>query len=84
MSISTSHMWSHAEIFQPVRTLVARIPYVRRPILCPECCSFWIGLAVSVLFNPLESVLPVVVSNAMCGLVAHLFASALYKHEVLS
>lgn len=73
-------MWSFAEIFRPVRNFVAKIPYVRRPLLCPECSSFWIGLGVSFLFNPilLDWHFPLV-SNICAGLVTHLFASLLYK-----
>lgn len=75
-------MWSFADIFAPVRNFVARIPFVRRPLLCPECSSFWIGFVISFLYNPLvlEGVFNVSpITNICCGLVTHLAACLLYK-----
>jgi hypothetical protein len=83
MSLSIAHMWSHANIFTYARNKVAKIPYIRRPLICPECFSFWAGLGVSFIFNPLASVLYVGISNIMCGLITHLIADALYKKEIL-
>ena len=84
MSLGVAYMYSFSEIFLPVRNFIARIPYVRRPLLCPECSSFWFGLGVSFLYNPivLDVTLPYV-ANVMCGLVTHLFACALYKKQIL-
>lgn len=80
ISLSFSYMWSFADIFIPVRNFVARIPYVRRPLLCPECSSFWVGLFVSFLYNPLILDINVLfLTNICCGLVTHLFACFLYK-----
>lgn len=80
LSLSFTYMWSFAEIFRPIRNFVARIPYIRRPLLCPECSSFWIGLFVSFLYNPviLDWNLGII-TNICAGLVTHLFASILYK-----
>lgn len=80
ISLSFSYMWSFADIFIPVRNFVARIPYIRRPLLCPECSSFWVGFFVSFLYNPLILDINVLfLTNICCGLVTHLFACFLYK-----
>ena len=82
LSVSVSYMWSFAEIFRPVRNFVAKIPYVRRPLLCPECSSFWMGFAVSFFYNPavLQFLNFSPFTNICCGLITHLFASVLYKY----
>jgi hypothetical protein len=82
LSVSVSYMWSFSEILKPIRNFVAKLPYIRRPLLCPECSSFWFGLFVSVFYNPvvLNFELPFL-SNVFCGLVTHLFASYIYKHN---
>lgn len=79
LSLSVSFMWSFSEIFSPVRNFVARIPYIRKPLICPECSSFWIGFFVSFLYNPLFSELGIL-SYIFCGLAVHLFAAFLYKN----
>lgn len=80
ISLSFSYMWSFADIFIPVRNFVAKIPYVRRPLLCPECSSFWVGLFVSFLYNPIVLDLNLFILTNICGgLVTHLFACILYK-----
>ena len=77
-------MYSFSQAFLSVRNLVARIPYIRRPMLCPECSSFWFGLAFSFLYNPIQLDIQIIgATNLMCGLVTHLFACALYRNEIL-
>ena len=86
ISVATSHMWSHSKIFQPIRNLVARIPYIRVPLLCPECSSFWVGFGVSWIYNPFLGVSilgTIVISNIFLGLVTHMVADTLYKKEIL-
>jgi len=78
LGLSVSFMWSFSEIFSPVRNLVARIPYIRRPLICPECSSFWMGILVSLFYNPLFLLLGFY-SYPFCGLVVHLFACYFYK-----
>jgi hypothetical protein len=82
LSLSVSYMYSFSEIFRSVRNIIARIPYIRRPFLCPECASFWFGLLVSELYNPihLDFTIPLL-TNIFCGLVTHLFACFLYKKK---
>jgi hypothetical protein len=73
-------MYSFSEIFKPVRNKISYIPYVRRPLSCPECASFWFGMLVSCFYNPIVPDV-LVMSNIFCGLVTHLFAAFLYKKK---
>jgi hypothetical protein len=77
ISLSISFIWSFTEIFIPVRNFVAKIPYIRKPLLCPECCSFWVGFLISFLYNPISS--NIIFSNIFLGAITHLFACFLYK-----
>jgi len=80
ISLSTSYMWSFSTIFKPVRLFVSKIPFINVPLLCPECSAFWIGAAVSFLYNPILIVIAVpLLSNIICGLITYFFASVLYK-----
>jgi hypothetical protein len=78
LALSVSFMWSFSEIFSPVRNFVAKIPYIRKPLICPECSSFWMGLLTSFFYNPLIEVVGIP-SFAFCGLATHLFACFIYK-----
>jgi hypothetical protein len=82
LGLSVSYMYSFSKIFEPVRNFVSKIPYLRRPLLCPECASFWFGFEVSFLYNPihLNYTLPFL-TNIFCGLIVHLFACFLYKNR---
>lgn len=73
-------MYSFASIFDPIRKFINKIPYIRVPMLCPDCSSFWFGLFISFLYNPiiLDIYLPFL-PNIFCGTTTHLFASFLYK-----
>jgi hypothetical protein len=80
LSLAVSYMWSYSSIFAPIRALTTKIPYVRVPMLCPDCSSFWFGLLVSFLYNPIVLIISLpLLTNLFCGLVTHLFASFLYK-----
>lgn len=82
--MSVSYMYSFSDIFLPVRNLIARIPYIRRPLLCPECSSFWFGLGVSFLYNPLVVDVNIpYLTNIFCGLTTHIIACWLYRNEIL-
>ena len=79
LSLSFSVMWSFSEIFRPIRNIVSRIPYIRKPLICPECSSFWIGFFVSFLYNPVILDFNIlIINNIVCGLLTHLFAFFLY------
>ena len=78
LGLSVSFMWSFSDIFSPVRNLIARVPYIRTPLICPECSSFWMGVLTSLFYNPLFSVLGYF-SYPFSGLIVHLFACFIYK-----
>jgi len=79
LSLSVSLMYSFSEIFMPVRNFIAKIPYLRKPLLCPECSSFWMGVLTSLFFNPYADMFGSIISTAFAGLTTHLFAVFLYK-----
>ena len=82
LSLSVSYMYSFSEIFRPIRNKISFIPYIRRPLSCPECSSFWFGLLVSLCYNPIQLDFYVpILSNILCGLVTHLFAAVIYKKK---
>lgn len=89
ISLSISYMWSFSEIFRPIRNFIAKIPYIRRPLICPECSSFWMGLLTSFIFNPIYPLigftyLNMIISHLLCGLLTHLVAANLYKKQILN
>ena len=65
--LGVTYAWTDTEVSVPFRNFIARIPYVRRPLLCHECSSFWFSLLVSVFFNPLEFYTLPFVSNIFCA-----------------
>ena len=67
VSLSLSYAWSDTEASKPLRNLVARIPYIRKPLLCHECVSFWISLILSFFLNPLADLTIPIVSNILSG-----------------
>lgn len=80
ISLSFSYMWSFSDIFKSVRNFISKIPYIRRPLICPECSSFWTGLLCSFLYNPIMLDIKIIgISNIICGLITHLVACFLYK-----
>lgn len=75
-SLGLCYAWSDTEASRPLRNMIARIPYIRTPLLCHECASFWIGLLLSSLINPLEGYTYPVVSNilsAFCSFFINLY-----------
>lgn len=58
--LAASYAWNDTEIGTVFRNFVAKIRYIRKPMLCHECSSFWISLFVSIFFNPLNNVMPIV------------------------
>lgn len=80
ISLSASYMWSFSEIFRPIRNFVAKIPFVNRPLICPECSSFWVGLFVYLfVYAPFAPTSIFFVNAAIGGLIVHLCACILYK-----
>jgi hypothetical protein len=80
LSLSVSYMWSYSEIMKPLREITAKITILNKPLLCSVCASFWFGLLISLLYNPviLDINIPFL-TNIFCGLITHLFACFLYK-----
>lgn len=66
-SLGLCYAWSDTEVSRPLRNFVARIPYIRAPLLCHECSSFWIGLLLSAFINPLGPYTYRIVSNILCA-----------------
>jgi hypothetical protein len=81
VALSFSVMWSFSEIFNPIRNIISKIPYIRKPLLCPECSSFWIGFFVSFIYNPVILDIKIIgLSNIVCALIVHFFAFYFYKN----
>ena len=75
VSLGVCYAWSDTEASVPFRNFIARVPYIHKPLLCHECSSFWISLALSFFINPLEEYTLPYVSNllsAFCGFFANL------------
>jgi hypothetical protein len=67
--LGVSHLWSFSAIFVPIRNFVARIPYVRRPLICPECSSFWMGIGVSIFYMPFSHFN--LINMILCGVISY-------------
>jgi hypothetical protein len=82
--ISLSYLWSFSEILKPCRIAALKIPLIKKPLECPECTSFWIGVLFSFLYNPiiLNVNLPLC-SNVICGVVAYFSTSVFYRKFLL-
>ena len=75
-SLALSYAWSDTEVSRPFRNFIAKIPYIRKPLLCHECSSFWISLALCVFLNPFDLITLPYVSNilsAFCGFFINLY-----------
>lgn len=73
--LGISYAWSDSEASVPFRNFVAKIPYLRKPLLCHECSSFWISLAISFFINPIQDLTFNFLSNilsAFCGFFVNL------------
>lgn len=68
-SLGLCYAWSDTDASRPLRNLVARIPYVRTPLLCHECSSFWISLGLSFYINPLQDYTSPLVSNILSAFI---------------
>jgi len=66
-TLGLCYAWSDTEASRPIRNFIARIPYIRKPLLCHECSSFWISLLLTFFLNPLETICQPIVSNIVCA-----------------
>jgi hypothetical protein len=81
ISLSISYAWSFSDIFKSIRNKISKFKF-SKPLICPECCSFWIGLMSSFIYNPFILDFNLIgLTNILCGLVTHLFACFLYKNK---
>jgi hypothetical protein len=70
LSLALTYAWSDTEASRPFRNLIARVPYIRKPLLCHECSSFWVSLGLSFFINPISDITYPFISNilsAFCG-----------------
>lgn len=85
LCLSVTYAWSDTEASRPFRNFVARIPYVRKPLLCHECSSFWISLALSFLLNPFTGYVVAYASNILSAFagffINYLFVRHILKHR---
>lgn len=65
LCLGLTYAWSDTEASRPFRNFVARIPYIRKPLLCHECSSFWISLALSFFINPLADLTYSIITNIL-------------------
>lgn len=85
VSVGTSHLWSHSGFFASVRNLIVKIPYIRKPLLCPECAAFWVGLSLSFVYNPIITIhAPLYVSYLFCGISTYILCTYLYQKGLLT
>jgi len=74
--LGITYAWSDTELARPFRNFIVKIPYIRKPLLCHECSSFWISLAISFFINPFIGLTYPLVSNifsAFCGFFINLY-----------
>jgi len=74
--LASTYAWSDTEFTRPFRNFIARIPYIRKPLLCHECSSFWISLGISFFINPFIGLTYPFLSNifsALCGFFINLY-----------
>jgi hypothetical protein len=63
--LGASYAWSDTEASRPFRNFIARIPYIRKPLLCHECSSFWICLFLTLFLNPFQEYALDYISNVL-------------------
>lgn len=81
-SLGASLIWSFEEISIPVKNFIAKyFGKLRKPFLCPECSSFWVGVLFSLIFNPFLNYINLyIISNIMCGFANYLFFKIIKKY----
>ena len=81
-SLALAYGWSETEASRPLRNIVARIPYIRKPLLCHECSSFWISLVLSFFINPFDSITFAYASNILSAF-SGFFMNYLFVRHIL-
>jgi hypothetical protein len=74
-ALGASFIWSYEEIFVSSRNFIAKyFGKIRKPFLCPECSSFWIGFLFCIFIDPFHSYINLyIIDNIFCGLTNFLF-----------
>ena len=76
LCLGVTYAWSDTEVARPFRNFIAKIPYIHKPLLCHECSSFWISLAISFFINPFFELTYPFLTNifgAFCGFFVNLY-----------
>lgn len=76
LCLGITYAWSDTEVARPFRNFIAKIPYIHKPLLCHECSSFWISLAISFFINPFFGLTYSFLTNifsAFCGFFINLY-----------
>ena len=81
--LGVSYAWSDSEASVPFRNFVAKIPYLRKPLLCHECSSFWISLGVSFFINPIEKHTFFILSNIFCAFCGFFINLLFVRNEIV-
>lgn len=85
VSIGTSQLWNNSKIFNFIRCkIILKIPIIRDALLCSTCSSFWIGIFISLFFNPLSGHVTFIISNIMLGIITYLICGILFKKNILT
>jgi len=85
ISISCSHLWSHSVIMGYIRRKIVYIPLIRKPLLCPECSSFWVAFGITFIFNPLIDLICIpFLSNVFVSVISYTISGILYKKQILT
>jgi hypothetical protein len=83
ISLSITDLWTSSYIFNWLRNRISRLPYTK-VFICPECFSMWIGIGLSLFFNP---ILPffhcIILSHLFCGSLSYLLARFMYSKGIL-
>lgn len=61
--VSFMYIWSATYIMQPFRNLINYVPILKWSNICPSCTTWWIALILSIMINPLDGILPPLLSN---------------------
>lgn len=82
--LALAYGWSDTEASRPLRNFIAKIPYIRKPLLCHECSSFWISLVLSFFINPFDELCQNIISNIISAFngffINYLFVKHLFKY----
>lgn len=82
LTLGLTYAWSDTEASRPFRNFIAKIPYIRKPLLCHECSSFWISLGLTIFLNPLSLLTLPYISNILSAF-AGFFINYLFVRHVL-